>query len=172
MLSACAGRASTPAYPVESPRVRSEGGLHGERRQTHASRQDLQEFVRQDAPPQAEEKEKGVRVGSIEATLTPFLEHHDHHRVGAQFPVEGIELLARRGADYASDAQIFPALARFHFHRRAIEIRRMALDDLENRLREARAGMAEDLDRKVAGLFDQRSFAHAARRITSRLNSW
>src|SRR6185369_3730357 len=96
----------------------------------------------------------------------------------AQLLIQRVELLTRHCVDRARDAQILAVLAGFHFHCRAIKVRRVPPHNFEHRLRESRAGRAHDLERKLAWVLDQRRVlpvghaAYAARRITVCLNSW
>src|SRR5580765_7553077 len=98
----------------------------------------------------------------------------------AQLLIEGVELLARRGAHDAGDAEVAVLAAGAHFHRRRIEIRCVPQDDVHNFLGESLLLAAQDLDGEVAGEGERRALGHryadsASRlpaRITLRLNSW
>src|SRR5258708_9330727 len=63
-------------------------------------------------------------------------QHHRHHRMIAQFPVQVVELLARNRAHVAGERKIFPRAARAHLERSRVEIVRVVPDYLDHRLRE------------------------------------
>src|SRR5574340_1115645 len=72
-----------------------------------------------------------------------------------ELDVERVELLARRGFDRRGERQVVPGRRASHFERRGVEIGRVALDDFEDRLREAVAGAPHDLDRETARELEQ-----------------
>src|SRR5262252_668870 len=84
------------------------------------------------------------------------LQDHNHHRMVAQLAVETVELLPRRGADHAGDAQVLSLLARPHAQGAAVEVGGVTLHDFEHRLGETRLRCSQYLDREFAGILDQR----------------
>src|SRR4051812_11623045 len=101
----------------------------------------------------------------------------------AQFPVEGVELLARGRAHDAGHAEIGALAARAHLDRAGVEVGRMPEDDFHDRLRESRALATHDLDREIAGERERRGAFRLRHpqaetdsrlpvRITLCLNSW
>src|SRR5260370_39006129 len=61
-------------------------------------------------------------------------QHHRHHRMIAQFPVQLVELLARDCAHVAGERKVFPLAARAHSERRRVEIGSLAPHHLDHRL--------------------------------------
>src|SRR5258706_8857867 len=103
----------------------------------------------------------------------------------AQFLVEGVELLARRRAHDAGDAQVLSLAAGAHLDRFRLEVRRMPENDLHDGLREARLLATHHLDGEVARKSERgaglghrqverasRRWSRAPARITFCLNSW
>ncbi len=76
----------------------------------------------------------------------------------AQVLVQRVQMSSRGGAHDAGEADIARPAAAFHLHRARLEIRVVAHHDFHYRLREALLRLAEHLDRKIAGVFDEGVF--------------
>src|SRR5512142_2301569 len=77
-------------------------------------------------------------------------QHHRHHWVRNELAIEAVELLARRRMDRRGHREVIAGTGRAHLERGRVEVGRVLADDLDDRLREAVARTAHDLDRERA----------------------
>ena len=102
----------------------------------------------------------GIGGGVIQQTLRAHhhlhLQHDLDHGVRGQLLVQGVELLAAGGRDGCRNAQVFAVAAVAQFNGCGIEGGVVFSDDFHNRMHKAVHIGAHDLDRKIAGVLNER----------------
>src|SRR5262245_8984637 len=90
----------------------------------------------------------------------------------AELAIERIELLPRGRTDREREREVGRLAARAHLERRRVEVRRVALHDVDDGLREARLPPAEHLDREIGRVGEERRrfrVGHASSALRARL---